>query len=128
MSSIGIASDLPERRALPRQWIVTGGQVLLGLALLGAWEWGARAFGPLFFAPPLATAGRIVEMAMNGKLLTDTIATLRVSALGFVIGCVCGIGLPFLLRLSERATQAIEPFIMASMGIPKYALTASAPE
>jgi NitT/TauT family transport system permease protein len=123
MSSIGIASDLPERRALPRQWIVTGGQVLLGLALLGAWEWGARAFGPLFFAPPLATAGRIVEMAMNGKLLTDTIATLRVSALGFVIGCVCGIGLPFLLRLSERATQAIEPFIMASMGIPKYALT-----
>jgi len=62
-------------------------------------------------------------MAMNGKLLTDTVATLRVSALGFVIGCVCGIGLPFLLRLSERATQAIEPFIMASMGIPKYALT-----
>ena len=123
MTSIDITSDLPERRAIPRQWIVTGGQVLLGLALLGAWEWGARAFGPLFFAPPLATAQRIVEMAMNGKLLTDTIATLRVSALGFVIGCVCGIGLPFLLRLSERATQAIEPFIMASMGIPKYALT-----
>ena len=81
MSSIGIASDLPDRRAIPRQWIVTGGQILLGLALLGAWEWGARAFGPLFFAPPLATAQRIVEMAMNGKLLTDTIATLRVSAL-----------------------------------------------
>jgi NitT/TauT family transport system permease protein len=123
MTSADITTDLPEPRAIPRQWIVTGGQVLLGLALLGAWEWGARAFGPLFFAPPLATAGRIVEMAMNGKLLTDTIATLRVSALGFVIGCVCGIGLPFLLRRSERATQAIEPFIMASMGIPKYALT-----
>jgi NitT/TauT family transport system permease protein len=123
MTSADITSDLRESRAIPRQWIVTGGQILLGLALLGAWEWGARAFGPLFFAPPLATARRIVEMAMNGQLLTDTIATLRVSALGFVIGCVCGIGLPFLLRLSERATQAIEPFIMASMGIPKYALT-----
>jgi NitT/TauT family transport system permease protein len=123
MTSADITSDLPESRAIPRQWIVTGGQILLGLALLGAWEWGARAFGPLFFAPPLATAQRIVEMALNGKLLTDTIATLRVSALGFVIGCVVGVGLPFLLRLSERATQAIEPFIMASMGIPKYALT-----
>jgi NitT/TauT family transport system permease protein len=123
MSSAGITSELQETRAIPRQWIVTGGQVLLGVALLGAWEWGARAFGPLFFAPPLATARRIAEMAMNGQLLTDTIATLRVSALGFAIGCVCGIGLPFLLRLSERATQAIEPFIMASMGIPKYALT-----
>jgi NitT/TauT family transport system permease protein len=123
MTSADITSDLRESRAIPRQWIVTGGQILLGLALLGAWEWGARAFGPLFFAPPLATAQRIVEMALNGKLLTDTIATLRVSALGFVIGCVVGVGLPFLLRLSERATQAIEPFIMASMGIPKYALT-----
>ena len=62
-------------------------------------------------------------MAVSGKLLTDTIATLRVSALGFVIGCACGIGLPFLLRLSARLTQAIEPFILASQGIPKYALT-----
>jgi NitT/TauT family transport system permease protein len=123
MTSADITSDLTESRAIPRQWIITGGQIVLGLALLGAWEWGARAFGPLFFAPPLATAKRIVEMAANGQLLTDTIATLRVSALGFVIGCVVGVGLPFLLRLSERATQAIEPFIMASMGIPKYALT-----
>ncbi|MBX9829763.1 MAG: ABC transporter permease [Xanthobacteraceae bacterium] len=123
MTTADITSDLSESRAIPRNWLVTGGQILLGLALLGAWEWGARAFGPLFFAPPLATAQRIVEMAANGKLLTDTIATLRVSALGFVIGCVVGVGLPFLLRLSERATQAIEPFIMASMGIPKYALT-----
>lgn len=123
MSSADITSDLPEGHAIPRQWIVTAGRIALAVALLAAWEWGARAFGPLFFAPPLATAQRIVEMAMNGKLLTDTVATLRVSALGFVIGCVCGIGLPFLLRLSERATQAIEPFIMASMGIPKYALT-----
>jgi NitT/TauT family transport system permease protein len=123
MSSADIASDLPESRAIPRQWIVTAGRIALAVALLAAWEWGARAFGPLFFAPPLATAQRIIEMAGNGKLLTDTIATLRVSALGFVIGCAAGVALPFLLRLSPRATAAIEPFILASMGVPKYALT-----
>src|SRR3954470_1365582 len=123
MSSADVAGEFSENRAIPRQWIVIGGRVLLGLALIAAWEWGSRSFGPLFFAPPLATAQRIWEMAASGKLLTDTIATLRVSALGFVIGCACGIGLPFLLRMSERLTQAIEPFILASMGIPKYALT-----
>jgi len=62
-------------------------------------------------------------MAGNGKLFTDIVATLRVSVMGFVIGCICGIALPFLLRLSPRATEAVEPFIMASQGIPKYALT-----
>ncbi len=30
--------------------------------------------------------------------------------------------LPFLLRRSARATEAVEPYIMATMGIPKYAL------
>ncbi len=121
MSSI--TTELSESPAIPRQWIVTGGRLALAIALLLAWEWGARAFGPLFFAPPLATAQRIVEMAGNGKLVTDIAATLRVSATGFVIGCVCGVLLPFLLRLSPRATEAIEPFIVASQGIPKYALT-----
>src|SRR5438445_11715378 len=120
MTTADITSDLPESRAIPRQWIILGGRVLLGLALLAAWEWGARAFGPLFFAPPLATAQRIVEMASNGKLFTDIAATLRVSVTGFVIGCTCGVGLPFLLRLSPRVTEPVEPFIMASQGVPKY--------
>jgi NitT/TauT family transport system permease protein len=123
MSSADIASDVTAGHAIPRQWIVTGGRLALAVALIAAWEWGARAFGPLFFAPPLATVQRVVEMAGNGKLLTDIVATLRVSAMGFVIGCAAGVGLPFLLRLSPRAASAIEPFIMASMGIPKYALT-----
>jgi NitT/TauT family transport system permease protein len=123
MSSADLTSDAVESHAIPRQWIITGGRLLLAAALLLAWEWGARSLGPLFFAPPLATAQRIVEMAGNGKLLTDIVATLRVSALGFVLGCIAGVGLPFLLRLSPRVTEAVEPFIMASQGIPKYALT-----
>ena len=121
MSSI--TTELSESPAIPRQWIVTGGRLALAIALLLAWEWGARAFGPLFFAPPLATAQRIIEMAGNSKLVTDIAATMRVSVTGFVIGCFVGVALPFLLRLSPRVTQAVEPFIMASQGIPKYALT-----
>ena len=82
----------------------------------------ARRFGSLFFAPPLDVAMRIVELAQSGALAEDIAATLRVSALGFAIACVLGVLLPFLLRRSPRLTEAVEPFIMASMGIPKYAL------
>lgn len=122
MTTVELTS-VEESRGIPRQWIVTGGRVALAVSLLLAWDWGARALGPLFFAPPLATVQRIAEMAASGKLFTDILATLRVSAMGFVIGCAAGVGLPFLLRLSPRVTQAVEPFIMASQGIPKYALT-----
>lgn len=122
MTSAEITS-YAEPRAIPRQWIVNGGRVLLAIALLLAWEWGARSFGPLFFAPPLATAQRVIEMAASGQLFTDILATMRVSVIGFIIGCICGVGLPFILRLSPRVTAAVEPFIMASQGIPKYALT-----
>jgi NitT/TauT family transport system permease protein len=97
MSSAAV-THLDETPAISRRWIVTGGRIAL------------------------ATAHRIVEMAANGKLLIDIVATLRVSAVGFVIGCACGVLLPFLLRLSPRIANAVEPFIMASMGIPKYAL------
>jgi NitT/TauT family transport system permease protein len=123
MTSAELSAGLSEGRGIPRQWIVNGGRILLAIVLLLAWDWAARAFGPLFFAPPLATAKRIVEMAATGQLFTDILATMRVSALGFIIGCVCGVGLPFLLRLSPRIAAAVEPFIMASQGIPKYALT-----
>jgi len=123
MSSADITAGLPETRAISRQWLVGGGRLALAVALLLAWEWGARAFGQLFFAPPLATAQRIVEMAANGKLFTDIVATMRVSVVGFIIGCICGAGLPFVLRPLPRVTAAVEPFIMASQGIPKYALT-----
>jgi NitT/TauT family transport system permease protein len=123
MSTADITLDVSEPGAISRQRIVTIGRLALAAALIGAWEWGARAFGPLFFAPPLATVQRIGEMAVDGRLWIDILATLRVSAIGFAIGCFFGVLLPFLLRMSDRVTQAVEPFIMASMGIPKYALT-----
>jgi len=52
----------------------------------------------------------------------DIVATLRVAAAGFAIAGIAGVLLPFLLRNSARATEAVEPFIIFTMGIPKYAL------
>jgi NitT/TauT family transport system permease protein len=123
MTAAQLALDsAPERSLAWRKWAVYGGRLLLAAALIVGWEYGARTLGPLFFAPPLKVWERIVALASSGQMFTDILATMRVSAAGFAIAAVAGVLLPFLLRRSPRATEAVEPYILASMGIPKYAL------
>ena len=55
-------------------------------------------------------------------MIRHSYVTLRLSAIGFAIGCAAGIVLPFVLRHLPRLTAAVEPYIMASVGVPKYAL------
>jgi NitT/TauT family transport system permease protein len=55
-------------------------------------------------------------------LVRHVYVTLRLSIIGFAIGCAAGIVLPFILRLVPRVMNAVEPYILASVGIPKYAL------
>jgi sulfonate transport system permease protein len=112
----------PEPVLAWRKWAVYGGRLLLAAALLAGWEYGARTLGKFFFAPPLEVAERMIELGRSGQMFADILATLRVAAAGFAIAAAFGVLLPFLLRRSQRATEAVEPFIIASMGIPKYAL------
>ena len=114
--------SVPETSYAWRKWAVFGGRFLLAAALIAGWDYGARSLGKLFFAPPLDVLQRIGEIAQSGQMFTDILATMRVSAAGFAIAAVAGVLLPFLLRRSVRATEAVEPYIIASMGIPKYAL------
>ena len=116
------AQLISEAPIASRKWAVMGGRLLLAVLLLLGWELGARTLGSVFFASPLDVVVRIGKLAESGQLLADVASTLRVSALGFAIACVAGVLLPFLLRRLPRVSEAVEPYIMASMGIPKYAL------
>jgi NitT/TauT family transport system permease protein len=115
-------AGFPRSSATSRQWLVYGGRAVLVLALIAGWDYGARSLGPLFFAPPLATAERLWALAVSGQMFSDIMATLRVAVAGFAIAGIAGVILPFLLRRSPRATEAVEPAVMFTMGIPKYAL------
>jgi NitT/TauT family transport system permease protein len=105
-----------------RQYAVTGGRIGLGVALLFAWKVGADAAGPLYAADPIKVFQRIVGDSISGSLLLHLYVTLRLSVEGFAIGCTFGVALPFLLHRLPRLTRAVEPYIMASVGVPKYAL------
>jgi NitT/TauT family transport system permease protein len=105
-----------------RSYAVTFGRLLLAVALLAVWKVGADTAGPLYVADPFKVVQRIFTDTQSGVLLRHTYVTLRLSVIGFAIGCFFGVALPFVLRLLPRLTAAIEPYIMASVGIPKYAL------
>ena len=105
-----------------RRYVVVVGRIALALFLLLAWKVGAETAGPLYLADPVKVFWRIVTDTMSGTLVRHTYVTLRLSAIGFAIGCAAGVALPFILRRMPRLTAAVEPYIMASVGIPKYAL------
>lgn len=123
MSTQQGALDLAEPPPIRwRQHVVTAGRIGLAALLLVLWKIGADAAGPLYAADPIKVFQRIVEDTLSGTLIRHTYVTLRLAAIGFAIGCFLGVALPFLLRRMPRLTNAVEPYIMASVGVPKYAL------
>src|SRR5206468_12515335 len=101
---------------------VAAGRIVLGVALILAWKLGSEVAGPLYVADPFRVLERIVTYTQSGAFLRHVYVTLRLSAIVFAIGCVCGVLLPFWLRRVPRLSNAVEPYIMASVGVPKYAL------
>ena len=123
MSLQQTALDLAEPAPVKwRQHAVTAGRIGLALLLLAAWKIGADVAGPVYAADPIKVAQRIVEDTASGALVRHIYVTLRLATIGFAIGCFFGVALPFVLRRLPRLTDAVEPYIMASVGVPKYAL------
>jgi ABC-type nitrate/sulfonate/bicarbonate transport system permease component len=119
LTTVDFAEPTP---SLWRRHGVTIGRIVLIAALIGLWKLGADRAGPIYIADPLKVAQRIVTDTQSGELLRHIYVTVRLSLIGFAIGCGAGIVFPFVLRLVPRISDAIEPYIMASVGIPKYAL------
>jgi NitT/TauT family transport system permease protein len=123
MTTQDSALELAETSAIRwRQYAVLAGRIGLFVALFFLWRWGSERAGPLYIADPVLVFQRIYSDTLSGELVHHVVETLRVAAIGFAIGCFFGVVLPFVLRRLPRLTAAIEPYIMASVGIPKYAL------
>jgi NitT/TauT family transport system permease protein len=123
MTAQNTALDLDASGPSPwRRYGVTIGRIVLIVALVGVWKLGADIAGPVYIADPFKVLQRIVIDTQSGELLRNIYVTVRLSLIGFVIGCAAGVVLPFILRMVPRISNAIEPYIMASVGIPKYAL------
>jgi len=68
----------PAGPLLSHKTVVLLGRCFFAALLLAGWQWGANAFGSIFFAPPLAVLQRLWEMTVSGEVFLDCWATLYV--------------------------------------------------
>ncbi|QHE87335.1 ABC transporter permease [Hydrogenophaga sp. BPS33] len=103
-------------------WSVVAGRWAMLLVLLFLWQGAHRWLGPYTIASPLDTFERLWDMAQDGTVWQHLVSTARVSAIGLVAGWCAGLLVALAMARSARLAAALEPYIMASMGVPKFAL------
>jgi len=99
-----------------------GPPALLLAAILGAWEWGVRAFGVPFYILPAPSRIVTLLVAERQLLLGEAAVTLLEIALGFGIAFIVGIGLALLIFASRMVERAVYPLVIASQTVPVFAI------
>jgi NitT/TauT family transport system permease protein len=99
-------------------------QVLLGLALLGLWQWLAtvKLIDPFFVSRPSAILTRITTWVTTGTLWRHLATTLEEALLGLIIGSVLGISLGFFFARSPTVAAVFDPYIKMLNAIPRVVL------
>jgi NitT/TauT family transport system permease protein len=104
-------------------------RLLLLLAFLAAWEILAdtHVVDPLIFSHPLGVLDTLRSLlageAISGGSIYDEIkVTVGEMATGFLIGSVAAIALGFYLGRSRFLARVLQPFILASYGVPIIAI------
>lgn len=92
------------------------------VALLAVWQLASVVVGPYWMPAPLEVLERLWSELQRGKLHVDLVATGRLVVFGVAIGLVGGVGTAFVLRLSSRLDQMLQPYISAMMSVPKLGL------
>ena len=95
---------------------------LLGLALLGLWEWivAARQI-PVYVLPaPVAIATAFV--ANFASLMMSLLATLQVTAIAFVAALIAGVAMAILFSQSRLAERTLYPYAVILQVTPVVAI------
>jgi NitT/TauT family transport system permease protein len=99
-------------------------QVLLGAALLGAWQAlvSAGLLDKFFFSRPSEVATRVWQWLVTGTIWEHLFVTLTEAFLSFGIGAALGIGLGFLLARVVWLAELLDPYIRILNALPRVVL------
>lgn len=105
-------------------WFVIAAQVLVGVAIIGGWEFASgRLIDTFFVSKPSLVAAELLKQAATGTLWSDLWITLvRETLVGYVIGASLGIVAGFWLAQAPTVARVLNPYVMAIYGVPRIAL------
>jgi NitT/TauT family transport system permease protein len=111
-------------RAGRRLWSSCGIGFLSIVGGLALWELISRLFisNPLFLASPLQIANAFWRLATTGNLGHHVWISTTEFVLGYCIAALIGIGLGLAMASSERAKQALQPWVSGLYATPTVAL------
>src|SRR5262245_61132820 len=92
------------------------------VAILVLWQAASLAFGDYWISSPSGVSKRFAESIWNGDIFRHASYTVVEAALGFVIGAIPAVVLPFLLRRHPIVAAILDPFMVGGYGAPKLAL------
>src|SRR5579862_6422411 len=100
------------------------GQILLGAALLLAWEWGASAglLDKFFFSRPSDILIRVWQWSSTGAIWGHLAVTGAEALLSFAIGGALGVLFGFLLARVPLLAALLDPYIKIANALPRVVL------
>jgi NitT/TauT family transport system permease protein len=99
-----------------------GDQLLVLILLLAIWQGLSLWLGTYWIGSPWGVAVRLYNSVLNGAILHHASYTMAEAVIGFIIGAIPAVLLPFLLRRLPIATAILDPFMVGGYGAPKLAL------
>jgi NitT/TauT family transport system permease protein len=98
-------------------------QLLVLVALLGAWEYVGQHSENFTFAPPSSVFPAAREMISSGELGSAVGDSLTALLLGFALAAIVGIGVGFAMGWWRTLGRTLDPFVAAFFVVPIAALT-----
>jgi NitT/TauT family transport system permease protein len=99
-----------------------GDQVITFFVLIAIWQVLSLMLGIYWVSSPWGVLTRFVTGILGGDLLINASYTFIEALIGFLLGAIPAILLPFALRKFPMVTAIIDPVMVGGYGAPKLAL------
>src|SRR5215813_5489960 len=123
---------MPEQRGISdgsgaRRWVATalrarGDQLAVFIVLIAVWQALSATLGTYWVGSPWGVATRFAAGIADGTLPGQASYTVVEAAVGFTLGALPAIALPFWLRRAPVLSAILDPFMVGGYGAPKLAL------